>query len=54
MLTVPLREDVDMSAPLFNIDAGAIFEHFVKLILTGVKCAIVRLRDLSETCNSAH
>ena len=36
MLTGPLTEDVDMSAPLFNIDAGAIFEHFVKLILTGV------------------
>ena len=36
MLTGPLTEDVDMSALLFNIDAGAFFAHFVRLILTRV------------------
>ena len=36
MLTGPLTEHVDMSALIFNIDVGAFFAHFVRLLLTQV------------------
>ena len=41
MLTGPLTEDVDMSALLFNIDAGALVAHFVRLVLTLVAVIVV-------------
>ena len=55
MLTGPLKEHVDMNALRFNIDAGAFFAHFVKLILIELviydmcnRCPKPRARSIDE------